>query len=175
MVRSDTYNSARHEIVERLSAPINKWARMGFLRGFCGMRTEALPAGRMTLPSAAFNDIATRCLLHGAPDEEETEVRKRFILDVDEDLRAAQSSAIKKHFKYAAIGQIFDIIMAISIIAIFIGLVVNVGVFEPLAFMLILLLSISLIALRISANRVVKVAEQAFKVQADDIRLPWTH
>jgi hypothetical protein len=41
-------------IVEQLSAPMKKWAKMGFMRGFVGLRTEALPKGKMVLPSAAL-------------------------------------------------------------------------------------------------------------------------
>lgn len=161
------------EIVSQLSAPMKKWAAMGFMRGFAGLRTEALPKGKMVLPSAAFNEIAQQTLKEGDPTDEEIQVRKTYVAEVDQKLREMQGEAINRHFKFAAIGQSVDIMMAIAIVALVVGLLVRVGAYHPLTISLIFLLAVKLLFVRHSAKRVLNIAQAAFKSKADQIRLPW--
>ena len=165
------YNS--DDIVSQLSVPMQKWAAMGFMRGFAGIRSEVLPKGKMILPSAAFTEIAKNAVSDGNPSEEELEIRKAYVADVDLKLRQMQGDAINKHFKFAAIGQLFDIGMAVGILALIAGLLIRVGPMHPLTMSLIFLLAVKLLFVRHSAKRVLNIAQVAFKSKADKIRLPW--
>lgn len=166
------YNS--DVLVSQLSAPMKKWAEMGFMRGFAGVRTEVLPKGKMVLPSAAFNELAKRSLREGEPNPEEFEIRTAYVAEVDQKLREMQGEAINRHFKFAAIGQMVDIGMALGILALIAGLLIRVGPFHPLTMALIFLLAIKLLFVRHSARRLLNIAQDAFKAKADKIRLPWT-
>lgn len=160
-------------IVSQLSAPMKKWAEMGFMRGFVGLKTEALPKGKMVLPSAAFNEVASKFIGNGMPTNEELALRKKFIAEVDQKLREMQGDAINRHFKFATIGQFVDILMALVITMLIIGLLIRVGPYHPVTMGLITLLGVKLLFVRHSAKRVLDLAQSAFKSKADQIRLPW--
>jgi hypothetical protein len=161
-------------IVEQLSAPMKKWAKMGFMRGFVGLRTEALPKGKMVLPSAAFNEVALKAIDEGKPTYEEMTLRTRFVAEVDQKLREMQGEAINRHFKFATIGQFVDIVMAIGITILIVGLLIRVGPYHPITMALVPLFGVKLLFVRHSAKRVLNIAQQAFKSKADQIGLPWS-
>lgn len=157
---------------EKLSVPMKKWARMGFLRGFAGVRGEVLPKGKMSLPSAAFHEAATRGLQDiGNPDEFER--RHVYISAVESKLREVQAEAISDHFRKAALGRAADFALGFMVIALTAGLIVRLGAFHPLTFVFLILFAAKLLFMHLSVRGMLNAANAAFKTQASEVRLPW--
>jgi len=156
---------------EKLSEPMRKWAQVGFMKGFAGVRGEVLPKGRVSLPSAAFHDAATEGLDQVSP--EEAERRKAYIAAVEARLREVQAKSIQDHFMRAAWGRVADLAVGVLVVVLTIGLIVRVGAFHPVTFVFLVLFAAKLAFMQLSVRRFLKVADEAFNQQADRIRLPW--
>lgn len=163
------YNAEKD--AEKLSEPMRRWARIGFMRGFAGIRGEMLPRGKVSLPSAAFHAAATQGI--DEVGEEEAARRRIYIAVVEARLREVQAESIHDHFMKAAWGQIADFGVGVLVVVLTVGLLVRVGPFEPITFAFLLLFALKLGFMQLSVRRFVKVAEEAFNHQADRVRLPW--
>lgn len=157
---------------ERLLVTIRKWAGMGFLRGFAGIRQEILPKGKMSLPSAAFHEAAVAGL-DELTDEAEVARRRAYIDEVESKLRETQASAINEHFRKAALGQVADAALGFFVIALTIGLLWRVGPFNPLTFVFLILFAAKLAFMHFTVRKMLNAATKAFKSHPDDIVLPW--
>jgi len=157
---------------ELWAEPIRKWASSGFLRGFTGLKSETIPLGKTRLPSMAFYTKALESLNSGEPDGPELERRMSYMEAVGERLRKIQSESINKHFRLAALGQFADLVVALLILGIILGLILNVGQFNPMAIVLMLLLGIKLLVVRHYATRVVATAHAAFRSELS-LKMPW--
>lgn len=152
---------------------LRAWAKLGFWRGFAGIRSEIIPGGQMTLPSAAFYKKATEILGENDPDETELEIRKIYIENVLSRLSEHQSSYIDQHYKGFIIGHIVDIAVGLTVIALMTGLFYTYGPFHPVPLSLVGLLGIKLIFLFVSVRRMIKIAQNTFTSKAAMIRIPW--
>lgn len=158
---------------ERLAAPMRKWARIGFMRGFSGIRGEVLPKGKMKLPSAAFHEAASKDIPEGATDDENL-ARIAYVEAVEARLREVQAKAINDHFRKAALGQAADVAVGLLFLGLGIGLIVRVGPYHPVTLVLIGLFAVKLLFMHLSVRRLLRIAQAAFKTQADDIVMPWS-
>jgi hypothetical protein len=152
---------------------LRAWAKLGFLRGFAGVRSEIIPGGKMTLPTAAFHRIATESLEEGAPDKVEIERRRLYISDVSTMLSEHQSFYIDQHYKGFILGHVVDIVVGLAVIAIMAGLFYTYGPFHPIPLALVGLLGVKLIFLFLSVRRMIKIAQNTFTSKAAMIRIPW--
>ncbi|MCS4088416.1 hypothetical protein [Rhizobium sp. BK176] len=156
-----------------LAAPLRKWARIGFLRGFSGVRKEILPMGAMILPSKAFGDVAWESLNSISHEGEEYEARHRYVLEVEEILRQRQSQFVEDHYRNSVWGHICDFLLALVFVGLMIGLLTSVGPLSPLTIGLLSLIGIKIIFLHVSVRRAIRIAQSAFQFSRDDIKLPW--
>ncbi|MBY3432834.1 hypothetical protein HFN89_01420 [Rhizobium laguerreae] len=156
-----------------LAAPLLKWARIGFLRGFSGVRKEILPVGAMVLPSKAFGDVAWESLGSLPHEGEEYEERHRYILEVEEILRQRQSQFVEDHYRNSVWGHVCDFLMALVFVGLMIGLLRTVGPYSPLTIGLLSLIGIKILFLHVSVRRAIRIAQSAFQFSRDDIKLPW--
>lgn len=165
-----TYNAKSD--AEKLSASMKKWASIGFLRGFSGIREEVLPKGKMNLPSAAFHEAATRDI-ETVTDEMERMRRLSYIAAVEAKLREAQAEYINAHFTKAAFGQAVDMALGLAVIAMTVGLIVRVGAFHPLTFAFLVLFALKLVFMHFTVRHMLKAASKGFRSEASEISLPW--
>lgn len=158
---------------DALGAPLAKWARLGFMRGFSGIRKEVLPEGAMTLPSKAFGEAAASSMsVIGLPEGERTR-REAYVEDVQERLRVLQNGYIQAHYRNSLWGHVADFVMALLIVALTVTLLWEFGVFSHYALFLVFLLAAKTIFLRVSVIRAFKIAQTAFKTNPASIVLPW--
>lgn len=157
---------------EELASPMRRWARIGFMRGFAGIRAEVLPKGKVSLPSAAFHAAATKGIEEVG--EEEAARRHAYISAVESKLRKVQATSIQDHFVKATLGQVADIAIGILVLSLTIGLIARFGPFHPVTFVFLVLFAMKLGFMQLSARRFLKAADEAFNQQAEDIRLPWS-
>lgn len=156
-----------------LAAPLRKWARIGFLRGFSGIRKEILPMGEMVLPSKAFAEVAWESLDSIPHESAEYEKRHRYVLEVEEILRQRQTQFVEDHYRNSVLGHVCDFLLALVFMALMAALIMTVGPFSSLTLSLLSLIGIKILFLQISVRRAIGIAQAAFKVSRDDIRLPW--
>lgn len=171
-----TDNKKPYEIAEDvtlISAPMAKWAGLGFLRGFASIRNELLPKGSSKLPSAAFQEKATAHLLDNNPDEHERSRRVAYINRVEQELREREEQAVHKHYIHSIWGQITDLIMACGLLALIIGLLCIKGAFHPLTLIFISLLIVKILFMHWTIRGIINVARSAFRAEKSDITLPW--
>lgn len=156
---------------EELAEPMRRWARIGFMKGFAGVRTEVLPKGRVSLPSAAFHDAATKGL--DEVEEEEAARRRAYIAAVEARLREVQAQSIQQHYARSVMGRIADFALGLMVVALAVGLIFRFGAFHPVTLAFLVLFAAKLAFMQVSVRRFLKVADEAFNQQADRIRLPW--
>jgi hypothetical protein len=156
-----------------LAAPLRKWARIGFLRGFSGIRKEIVPIGEMTLPSKAFSEVAWESLASIPHEDPEYEARHQYIMAVEEILRQRQTQFVEDHYRNSVWGHVCDFILAFVFVGLMVGLLMTVGPFSSLTLVLLMLIGIKIVFLQISVRRAIGIAQSAFKFSKDDIVLPW--
>nr|WP_250808363.1 hypothetical protein [Neorhizobium tomejilense] len=156
-----------------LAAPLKKWARLGFLRGFSGIRKEMLPLGQMSLPSKAFSEVAWESLSATPADTPEYKERHRYVMEVEEILAQRQTRFVEDHIRNFFLGKLCDIFMALVFAALMIGLVLQVGAFSGLTLCLFALIFVKIFYLHVSVRRALGIAQAAFQCSRDDVRLPW--
>lgn len=156
-----------------LSENMRKWASLGFMRGFAGLRSELFPIGQTTLASAAFLEVAQHQMTAGSPDVDEQARRKAYIEAVEGGLRECQVDSVHRHHLHAILGQIADLLMAMALLAIIFGLIYVKGAFHPLTLTFISLLAVKILFMHWTIRKIVNVAKAAFMTNSDDIKLPW--
>lgn len=157
-----------------LAKPLRTWARMGFLRGFVGMRRDLGPSGRMVLPSTAFYEAAMAGLADPLPaNAAEASARLAYVEEVEGMLQALQTSLVHEHYRKALHGRIVDIAVGF-LSAVLVGLSwVELGIEHPVTVGILLILSAKAILIHIFIRRMVSGAMGAFLASASDVRLPW--
>jgi hypothetical protein len=156
-----------------LAAPLRKWARIGFLRGFSGVRREILPMGAMVLPSKAFSEVAWESLEQTPSDTPEYEERHRYILDVEEILRQRQTQFVEDHYRNSVWGHVCDFLLAMLFAVLMVELLLTVGPLSVLTLVLLALIGVKIVFLHVSVRRAIRIAQSAFQVSHEDIKLPW--
>lgn len=159
---------------ERLAAPLQEWTRLGFLRGFAGMRSDLGPKGKMCLPSAAFHQAAFASLNSPVGDADEKAARLAYIKTVESSLTRIQTQAIDEHYAKATKGWITD--LAVGLITLVICALAwwHLGLQHPLTISLVALISMKTIIIQLVVRRIIGDAMKAFAATTTDIRLPWT-
>jgi hypothetical protein len=152
---------------------LRSWAKLGFWRGFAGVRSEIIPGGKMTLPSQAFHKKANEFLELGSPDAEELKRREYYMDEVIAMLTSHQQHYIDQHYKRFILGHIVDVIVGLVVIALMAGLFYTYGPFHPVPLSLVGLLGVKLIFLFLSVRRMIKIAQNTFTSKAAMIRIPW--
>lgn len=152
---------------------LRSWAKLGFLRGFAGVRGEIIPGGKMTLPSSAFHRKATESLEVGSPDADELQRRKQYMVEVSALLSEHQSFYIDQHYKRFILGHVVDIAVGLVVVGLMAGLFYTFGPFHPVPLSLAALLGVKLIFLFLSVRRMIKIAQHTFTSKAAMIRIPW--
>lgn len=156
-----------------IGVALEKWARIGFLRGFAGVRSSIIPEGQMKLPSAVFHELAIKNLENDLGSEEEKRRRVRYIDEVTAYLTNQQSYYIEEHYKKSVWGHLMDFVSA-SIFVVLGGLLIyQFGPFHPVTLVLIGLFGVKLLFLWASVRRMISIAQNAFNHDAEKIRLPW--
>ncbi|MDW9481771.1 hypothetical protein GOB57_24285 [Sinorhizobium meliloti] len=171
----DTVNS-RYDAMgdaNALAAPLSKWARIGFLRGFSGIRKEILPMGEMVLPSKAFSGVAWESLESIPHGGAEYEARHRYILEVEEILLQKQTQFVEDHYRNSMWGHVCDFVLALVFVVLMVALLMTVGPFSSLTLVLLALIGIKILFLQISVRRAIGIAQAAFQFSRDDVVLPW--
>lgn len=156
-----------------LVAPMRRWARIGFLRGFSGIRKEILPEGEMVLPSKAFSDVAWESLAEVSETSPEYAERHRYIMEVEEILRQRQTQFVENHLRNSMLGHVCDFLLALLLLGLMIALMVAVGPFSALTLSLFGLIGIKILFLQVSVRRAIDIAQAAFKFSREDVKLPW--
>jgi hypothetical protein len=156
-----------------LAQPLKKWANIGFLRGFAGVRNEIIPGGEVTLPSSVFHRVAIDQIGYGNPSKEEMAKRLKYVEDVVAMLSQSQAHYVEEHYKRSIYGHIADFITALIMTGLIIGLFQTYGYFHPLALSLVGLLGAKLLFLFVSVRRMIKIARNTFAKQTMNISLPW--
>lgn len=156
-----------------LAAPLRKWARIGFLRGFSGVRKEILPMGQMVLPSKAFSVVAWESLDATPRDTPEYDERHRYILELEEILRQKQTQFVEDHYRNSVWGHICDFLLALVFVVLMIALMVKVGPFSSLTLALLALIGIKILFLQVSVRRAIRIAQDAFQFSLENVKLPW--
>lgn len=156
-----------------LAAPLRKWARIGFLRGFSGIRKEILPMGEMVLPSKAFSEVAWESLATIPHEGPEYEARHGYIIAVEEILRQRQTQFVEDHYRNSVWGHVCDFLLALVFIGLMVALLMTVGPFSSLTLILLSLIGVKIFFLQISVRRAIGIAQSAFKFSKEDIKLPW--
>lgn len=152
---------------------LRSWAKLGFWRGFAGVRSEIIPGGQLTLPSVAFDKKAREILETGSPDADERKRREDYIDEVIAMLSLHQQHYIDQHYKRFILGHIVDVIVGLVVIALMSGLFYTYGPFHPVPLSLVGLLGLKLIFLFVSVRRMIKIAQNTFTSKAAMIRIPW--
>ena len=152
---------------------LRSWAKLGFWRGFAGVRSEIIPGGQLTLPSVAFDKKAREILEIGSPDGVELKKRENYIDEVIATLSLHQQQYIDQHYKRFIMGHIVDVVVGLVMIALMAGLFYTYGPFHPIPLSLVGLLGLKLIFLFVSVRRMIKIAQNTFTSKAAMIRIPW--
>ncbi|TLX16637.1 hypothetical protein [Rhizobium sp. MHM7A] len=152
---------------------LRSWAKLGFWRGFAGVRSEIIPGGKITLPSVAFHKKATEILELNSPDAEELKRREYYIDEVMAMLSLHQQHYIDQHYKRSILGHIVDVIVGLVMVALMGGLFYTYGPFHPVPLSLVGLMGVKLIFLFVSVRRMIKIAQNTFTSKAAMIRIPW--
>lgn len=165
------YDSRRDAAL--LAAPLGKWARIGFLRGFAGIRKEILPVGAMALPSKVFAEVAYESLETVPRESEEYAARLAYINEVEEILRGKQNEFVENHYVNSIWGHVGDFVTAVMFVALGWALIATVGPFDHLTLFLLALMGIKIMFLQVSVHRAIGIAQQAFQTRREQIVLPW--
>jgi hypothetical protein len=152
---------------------LRSWAKLGFWRGFAGVRSEIIPGGKMTLPSTAFHRKAMEILETGSPTDLELERRRQYVSEVSTILLEQQSFYIDQHYKRFILGHVVDVIVGLAVVALMAGLFYTYGPFHPVPLSLVGLMGVKLIFLFLSVRRMIKIAQNTFTSKAAMIRIPW--
>ena len=156
-----------------LSAPLRKWARIGFLRGFSGVRKEILPVGEMVLPSKAFSEVAWENLASIPHETPEYAERHRYVMEVEEILRQRQTQFVEDHLRSSMWGHVCDFLLALLFLGLMAGLMFTVGPYSHLTLSLLGLIAMKILFLQISVRRAIGIAQSAFQFSREDVKLPW--
>lgn len=157
----------------RFATPLRNWARVGFLRGFSGMRNAIIPQGEVSLPSAVFNEIAHQHLRDGEASDDEVAKRSRYIDEVTNILTEMQGHYIELHYRRSIQGHLVDFVSALLFVGLMGGLIYQYGPYHPIPLTLIGLLASKMIFLWISVRRMVGIAQKTFNRDTHSIKLPW--
>jgi hypothetical protein len=152
---------------------LRSWARLGFWRGFAGVRGEIIPGGQLTLPSVAFDKKAREIIEFNSPDAVERKKREDYIDEVIAMLSLHQQHYIDQHYTRFILGHIMDVIVGLVMIALMSGLFYTYGPFHPVPLSLVGLMGAKLIFLFVSVRRMIKIAQNTFTSNAAMIRIPW--
>lgn len=159
---------------ERLAAPLRAWARLGFLRGFAGTRSDLGPKGRLVMPSAAFREAVQASLGGASPvDEHEAQARRRYVEDVETYLHDFQSNVVVDHYRKAFLGWCVDLAMGWTIVAIAVAAWYFLGIHHPATMTLLVLLSAKVVLIQVFVRRRISQAMVAFRSSSADVSLPW--
>ena len=159
---------------ERLATPLRQWAKLGFIRGLVGLRSDIGPDGRMTLPSAAFHEAAASSI--GDPEQigrEEYEARRAYADAVEARLRDIQSDVIATHYRNVACGWVVDLVLGILYVlcAYLIGR--EFGALHVVTLAFISLIAIKTVLLQMTVRRLIKYSLATFQAESSTIRMPW--
>lgn len=169
--KTDGYDPS--EKAEDLIAPLRRWAKFGFLRGFAGIRKEIVPEGEMVLPSKAFMEAARENLKDLDDKSQEFRERMRYVTEVEAILRRQQRELIDAHWRNSLLGHVGDLLLALVFVALMVALVVKVGPFSWLTIGLIGLIGIKILFLQVSVNKALRIAQKAFMFEKSNIAFPW--
>lgn len=158
---------------ERYAAPLQEWARLGYLRGFAGMRSDLGPKGKMSLPSAAFHQAAMASIDTPPGDPEEMRARRTYVEAVEANLMEIQSEVIDDHYAKAMRGWVMDFIVGVISLGICLLAWWQLGLYHPLTIALLVLISLKTIIIQYVVRRMIAGTMKAFAAKTSDIRLPW--
>jgi len=159
---------------DRLAVSLHQWARLGFLRGFAGMRSDLGPKGRVVLPSAAFREAAAAAI--GKPEsvgEEEYGARAAYVEEVESILHSIQSDVIADHYGRANLGWAVDLAMGWLIVLFAAIAWYFVGIMHPVTISILVVLPALSVAVQLVARKKIAAAMKAFRMESSEIRMPW--
>lgn len=159
---------------DRLAAPLLHWSRLGFLRGFAGMRSDLGPKGRVVLPSAAFHEASLRAV--GDPvavGDDEYRARLAYVNEVEAILQGIQSDVIADHYAKAKQGWAVDLAMGWLIVLLAVVSWYFFGMLHPLTISVLVVLPALSVAVQLVARHRIASAMKAFRMEASEIRMPW--
>lgn len=159
---------------ERYAAPLHEWARLGYLRGFVGMQADLGPKGEVSLPSAAFHEVAFAAIYVPPGDADEIAARTAYVEAVEANLMRIQSSVIEEHYAKASRGWITDLIIGLVTIMIFLTSWWCLGIDHPLTLAILVLTTLKTIIVQIIVRKKIVRTMKAFAAKTSDVRMPWS-
>lgn len=158
----------------QLAAPLLAWQRLGFLRGFAGMRTDLGPKQPMVLPSAAFREACEHGIENPPPDnDEELRARQSYIEEMNRLLLDFQADSVREHYRKAFLGWAVDMAMGWYLVLIA-GLAwYYLGIYHPLMMAVLIFIPVKAVIIHLYVRRKIAHAMKAFSASSSDVKLPW--